>query len=306
MNRRKMLAGIGALLLAIVSTAALVKYVKGAEKRAVAGEELTEVLVVKSNIKAGTSSADLAQLVTAEQVQVKVKAEDAVTNFAQIDGLVTSVDLVKGEQLLTTRFVNPGSFQGARSVSVLLPEGANEVTFKLAPERAVGGQLRPGDLVSVVASFESFDNETVNPDTGEIKQLAKTPNTSHILLNKVVVVRIQFPDNANTSSKEKNGVSVAPTQDLLVTLAVDQPSLEQAVFAAEFGKVWLSYEPKSAIDSANAQVVRGNVYDDRKSLFSDVPPPDQAVLTSANADPTASVPSPPITPSTAPPTTKKK
>ena len=270
MNKRKVLAALGALVLAVVSTLALVRYVKGAENRALAGEELVDVLVATADIKAGTSAADLGNLVASVSVESKVRPENAVTTFKQIEGLVASVDLVKGEQLLTTRFINPGAFQGVRSSSVLLPKGANEVTFKLTPERALGGQLRPGDTVTVVASFEPFDNETLTPQ-GEVKPLPKSPNSSHVLLNRVTVVRIQFPEEANTSSKEKNGVGIAPTQDLYVTLAVDQPSLERAVFAAEFGKVWLSYEPPEANATQNKIVIRGNVYEPTDLLL---PPPE--------------------------------
>ena len=35
----------------------------------------------------------------------------------------------------------------------------------------------------------------------------------------------------------------APTDSLLVTLALDAPSVEKVVYAAEFGTVWLSNEP---------------------------------------------------------------
>lgn len=266
MNKRKAVAALGALALAIVSTLALVRYVQGAEDRAVAGEELVDVLVATADIKAGTAAAELGTRVASVSVLAKVRPENAVSAFTQIEGLVASVDLVKGEQLLTSRFINPGAFQGVRSASVLVPKGANEVTFKLAAERALGGQLRPGDTVTVLASFESFENETAAPE-GQIKALSKSPNTAHVLLNRVTVVRIQFPEDASTSSKEKNGVGVAPTQDLYVTLAVDQPSLERAVFAAEFGKVWLSYEPPEANSSANKTVTRGNVYDRTESLL---------------------------------------
>ena len=271
MNRRKLLAICGALSLALVCTFALVRYVKGAEDRALSGEELVEVLVAKSDIRAGTPAADLAESVTAEQVQVKVRAENAVSNFTQIEGLITTIDLVAGEQLLTTRFVNPGSFQGSRSSTVRIPEGANEVTFKLSAERALGGQLRPGDTVSVVGSFDPFDSEDIDPTTKAIVD-GKTDTTSHIIVNSSVVVRVQYPQDADRGGKEKDGIGVAPTTDIYVTLAVDQPSLERAVFAAEFGRVWLSYEPKDAIDTENKIVNRGNVYEPTPPLLKPLEP----------------------------------
>ncbi len=270
MNRRKMLGALLALVLAVVSTAALVRYVKGAEDRALAGEELVEVLVVSKDVPAGTSSVDLASLVTAEKVPAKVRAQGAVSSFTQLDGLIASTDLVAGEQLITARFVNPANFQGARNSSVRVPSSANEVTIKLAPERALGGQLRPGDFVTVLASFEPFDREVVDPVTGDAKTTAKVPNTAHVLLNKALVVKVQFPPDASTSDKEKNGVGEAPTAEILVTFALDQPSVERLVYTAEFGKLWLSYEPPTAIDTENKEVVRDNVYDATRPLL----PPD--------------------------------
>ena len=287
-----MLAAFGALLLAALSTVALVKYVKGAKNRALSGEELVDVLVVKSDIKAGTAAAELADRVSAERVPAKVRAANAVSAFKQIEGLVTSTDMVAGEQLLSSRFINAGSFQGARNASGRIPEGANELTLKLAPERALGGQLRAGDTVTMVASFPPFDNEIVDPKTGEVKAALKSPNTAHVILNKAVVVRLQIPQDASANSKEKNGVGVAPTQDLLVTLAVDQPSLERAVFAAEWGKVWLSYEPKTANSTKNREVTRKNVYEPTQSLL---PVDTLAEATPLNAK---AAPAPAVGPST--------
>lgn len=282
MNRRKLLAALAALLLAVISTGVLIKYVQGAEDRALAGEELVEVLVANDNISAGTSAGDLASSVVAQRVPAKVRAKDAVATFTEIAGLVAAIDVVPGEQLLLSRFVNPVNFQGARSASAAVPKNANEVTLKLTPERALGGQLRPGDKVTVVVSFESEDDLSGDP-TGS-GPTGKLPDVSHVLLNQAIVVRVQFPEDANTSTKEKNGVAVAPTQELLVTLAVDQPSLERAVFASEFGKVWLSYEPKDADATQNQLVTRDNVYTPTKSLLDDPlvsTEPDEVVPLSA-------------------------
>lgn len=298
MNRRKLLAICGALSLALVCTFALVRYVKGAEDRALSGEELVEVLVAKGDIKAGTSAADLAESVRAEQVQVKVRAQNAVSNFTQIEGLITSVDLVAGEQLLTTRFVNPGSFQGSRSSTVRIPEGANEVTLKLAPERALGGQLRPGDTVTVLGSFDPFDGKATDPVTKALVD-TKSDTTSHIIVNRSVVVRVQYPQDVSRGDKEKDGIGVAPSAEIYVTLAVDQPSLARTVFAAEFGHVWLSYEPNGAIDTENKVIDRGNVYEPTPTLLKPLAPLlGEAIPLAQQVEDEAPNALPPSTPST--------
>ena len=50
-----------------------------------------------------TKAADLASHVKTEQVPAKVKAAGAVTSLSALSG-IASVDLVKGEQLVDTRF----------------------------------------------------------------------------------------------------------------------------------------------------------------------------------------------------------
>ena len=57
-------------------------------------------------------------------------------------------------------------------------------------------------------------------------------------------------------------MSSVPTSTLLVTFALDAPSVEQLVFAAEFGTVWLAAEPPDAPENGTKQVTRGNVYSD--------------------------------------------
>ena len=51
---RRAVGVAGAVLVALLGTMLLVGYVRGAEERALAGEELTEVLVVKTVIPRGT------------------------------------------------------------------------------------------------------------------------------------------------------------------------------------------------------------------------------------------------------------
>ena len=45
-----------------------------------------------------------------------------------------------------------------------------------------------------------------------------------------------------------------------MTLAIDAPAVEQVVFAAEHGFVWLSAEPADATEGGTKIVTRGNVY----------------------------------------------
>jgi pilus assembly protein CpaB len=281
---------VAALVLAIVGTAALVAYVRSAEDRALAGEELVDVLVVAEPIEAGSAASTLGDRVTVEQVPTKVRVEGAVTDLAELAGLVASVELLPGEQLTSDRFVEPSQVAGD---GVDVPDGMLEVTLSLDPERALGGRLLPGQHVAVLASFDPFDidgvlledagfpaddgsdaaegtegdgaaalNAAIDPDALP----DQTPNTTHIILGPVLVTNVQLQEDFDGDTSIGVGddgddeTATAPQGELLVTIAIDAPSVERVVFAAEHGTVWLAHQPEGAdLDGTSVQD-RATVY----------------------------------------------
>src|SRR3712207_556137 len=103
MNRR-IIGSVVAVILAALGTFTLVAYVQGAEDRAIAGEQVVPVLVVRQDVSKGTRAEDLGEAVEVERVPAKVKAEGAVSDLAALSGKVAAVDLVAGEQVVASRF----------------------------------------------------------------------------------------------------------------------------------------------------------------------------------------------------------
>ncbi len=270
MNRRKVIGVIGAVILAVIGTVLLIAYVNNAEERALEGEEVVEVYKVTDTISAGTDAADIEGSIEVEQVPRKVRAEDAVVELSEIEGLVAEIELVPGEQLLRRRFVDPITFQREVGRVTEIPTGMQEVTLSLAPERAAGGGLLPGDTVGVYASFEPFsissdvpvelDDGTIVPPNGQ------TPNTTQLLLHKVLVTNVQLEELPEVEEREGLGeeesqdVRLAPTGNLLVSLAVDTFDGERLVFSSEFGFIWLALEPDAAIETPSLIQTRATVY----------------------------------------------
>ena len=262
---RKIIGAVAAVILAAMGTFVLVSFVKGAEQRALAGERLTQVYVVAAPIPKGTQGESLRKALTVEQVPLKVRAAGAISDLSDIDSKLTAVDLVPGEQLVETRFVSPEDVSAGQ---VDVPDGLLETTLTLAPERALGGNLRPGDTVALTASFEPFDiegtvDESGKPLDGEAK---KTGNTTHIILHKVLVTNVQGGAAAAAGGGEgEEGAAQpapgGPAGNLLITLALDAPSVERVVFAAEFGLVWLSAEPDDAPEDGTKVQTRGTIYE---------------------------------------------
>lgn len=283
--KKRVVGFIAAVVLALVGTTLLVAFVKGAEDRALAGESIVEVYVANSTIERGTPGEDVASLVSLEKIPTKVQVEGAIAELDDIGGLVAEVDLLPGEQITFDRFVERSTISRyARTEQA--PEGMLEMTMSLSPERVVGGSIQPGDTVAVIGSFEPFKIQTATlPDgldisitSDQLDQLLEaffandeltgdeTPNTTHILQHKVLVTHVQeeeLPQETFGDDGEVVGLgAIAPTGNLLVTIAVDVPTVERIVFTKEFGLIWLAAEPSDAPEAGSILVDRGNVYDE--------------------------------------------
>jgi pilus assembly protein CpaB len=222
---------VAAVAMAAAGTALLVAYVKGAEDRATRGEELVDVLVVADRIARGTAAGDIGARVALEQVPVKVRAQGALTSLTPVAGMVAAVDLLPGEQVVSGRFATPQQVAGED-----VPPGLLQVTISLDRVRAVGGTLRQGDTVGVVASF--FDEPT-----------------THLILHKVLVTGVRDGVGAQVTTR----AAATSPDTLLVTLALDAPSVEKVVFAAEHGSLWLSKEPLEATEAGTKIQTKGSV-----------------------------------------------
>lgn len=271
---RKVIGIVVAIALAAVGTVALVSYVQSAEERAQSGEELVEVYVVSDTIPAGTPGSELDGYVSIQLVPAKVQPANSVRSLAGLEGQVASVDLVAGEQLVDSRFIAPAEL-ASREVGVIVPTNKVEITLQLEPQRAIGGLVQPGDTVAVIASFEPFtvsasvvevDGEEVAIPEAVASQVdGETPNTTKLILHKVLVTAVQETANrtaVDTGDERSSRLEEAPAGDLYVTLAVDPDDAQRIVFTQEFGFVWLAQE-RSGVPEADTDLqTRLNVYDE--------------------------------------------
>lgn len=249
MKNRRFVGLAAALLMAVVGTFALMAYVQSAKDKAVAGERMVTVLVVKDKVVKGTAVSKLGAAVKRTEVPAKVRAEGAVTSLDALKGRVAATDLLPGEQLVGARFVTP---EQAKAGTVDVPAGLLRVSVALSAERMVGGTVAPGDTVAVFASLA--------PDVA--------PYQTHLTLHKVLVAAVAYGEapEKGDDAKDDDGAkgdakpAVAPSGNLIVTLALDAPSAEKLVFAAEHGSVWLGAEPKAAPTGGTRIVVPDNLY----------------------------------------------
>ena len=227
---------MAALVLIAVGTVVLVSYVRGAEARAFAGTRTVEVLVADALIPAGTAGSALRDLVRTEALPAKAALTDRVTDLAALADRVATVDLQAGEQLLQSRFARPDSLRAPGTVPV--PDGLQEVSIVLEPQRAVGGRLAAGDRVGLFVSMTE-------------------PVTTHSVLHEVLVTQVQGAPAPPAPPEEGAAAPVsgpAPSGSLMITLAVTAAQAEAIVFGAEHASIWLSLEPADP-DVSRTQVL---------------------------------------------------
>jgi pilus assembly protein CpaB len=222
---------VAAIALAVLGTLGLTAYVHGAKDRAVAGEKLVDVYVASGTITAGTPADQIHTKVKREGVPAKVRASDAVTNLADLKGRVAAIDIAAGEQLLSSRFVSADAQSARVQSSTQVPPGFFQSTVSLDPDQALGGQVRAGNRVAVVAIDTKTNSASV------------TPTAAKVIARDVLVTTVQIDGSKGQGADQTQQVTTAPTGKFLVTLALTQPDLENVVTAVNDGTVWLAADP---------------------------------------------------------------
>lgn len=234
--RRRVLAVLLSLVVALGGVVGVLRYAGSADERALAAQAPTEVLVVTQPVPAGTPSEDLTPLIEVRIVAASVVPTGAVTALAEVEGLITTVDLVPGEILLTARFVDPESLVER---PIELPVGAQEITFLAAVDTALGGRIRPGDRIAIYATFSKGDTGEDGAEGEEGGGEGEREEVAAILLPDLLVTRVQVtePTPVAVPDGEAVGPPLAPSGALLLTVAVDVPAAERLTFALEFGTI---------------------------------------------------------------------
>ncbi|MGY3564742.1 pilus assembly protein CpaB [Sinomonas sp. RB5] len=252
--RTRLLGGVAALIVAIIGAVLLITYVNSADQRAYADTETQEVYVVQKPIAAGTAAASLSDSVAKKPMPKGMVPADAVADLSSLSGKVTSVNLEVGEQLIAGRFADPATLHAPGRVDV--PAGMQEVTVRLPIERVVGGALSAGDLVGVALSFPKDDN---------------TPAQTRLSYNKVLVTGLQVssgaaaPNNATAPAQNGGGGVGSASQnasngEYLVTLARPAADAVRIVYAAEFGKVYLTKQSSASQNGDGGILDRTKVF----------------------------------------------
>lgn len=249
MSRRRVLTIVTAVLLTAAGTVILLIYVSGAERRALEGQDLVDTVVVTREIARGTPTTEMSDSVAVQGLPAAVRAEGALSSLSPLsEGTrVAAVDLEPGEQLLSSRLTTPEQVQGPGSARVE-PE-QQVVTISVDAQRAVGGQVRPGQLVGVIASFDQAEV----PDEANPGETTLADASTGMVLQQIPVIGV----SGGVAGEDE----AAPAQAVLVSLAVDRPDAELLIFAAEHGRIWLTRQTDDTSTSGGRTRTLDNVFD---------------------------------------------
>ncbi|MGY2745472.1 Flp pilus assembly protein CpaB [Pseudarthrobacter sp. O4] len=247
--KSRLLAGIAALVLAILGAVLVVSYAQGADTRAVQSLDPVDVLVVAKAVPAGTSVESLQPFLATEKLPGTAAAKSAVKSLDGLAGKVTAVELLPGEQLLTERLIAPEELKASGSVE--LPKGLQEISFQLEPQRVVGGRLVAGDHIGIFISLKGGGLEA-KPEK----------ETTQLTIHKVLVTAVQRAPVATPASQPSTDGTTAPAEDtslptgsLLLTVAVNDVDATKIVYASEYASIWLSKEPLDATDAGRPGIM---------------------------------------------------
>lgn len=245
MNRRIVAAFVAAAL-ALVAFVSIFLYVRNADARALNGVQSKKVYIVVNPITKGTLADNIGSNVQLAEVPAKTVPVQAVSNLSEIKSLAASVDLVAGEVLLTTRFVDPAA---ATQDTVAVPKGMEQMSLLLKPEQVRGGILQSGETVGVVVTIKIKDPTPFNvPGIGNA-QMEGDFLTKQIL-NKVLVTRVQGA-SVPASATSANGTSPSPNASVIVTVALNTSDIEKLTWAKSAGTLVLAVENKDTDDSSS-------------------------------------------------------
>jgi pilus assembly protein CpaB len=258
--KRRLFAVLVAIVLAAVGCLAVVAYVRGADRRALAGREAVWTLVATKRIPAGTTGAQIrdggyAQRVAMPAATVPVDSVEAIDD--QLAALAVTADLQPSQLLLRGMFGESTRVSGG----LALPDGKLAVSVEMTAAARVAGFVRPGSKVAIFDTFTLRDGKGRVPSGARLSDNYEYNHATRVLLPRVEVLAVG--ERGTTGAATSTPAEAGTTKDtakagltLLVTLAANQDEAEKLIHASLTGTLSLALlddtaaiEPGAGVDN---------------------------------------------------------
>lgn len=200
--------------------------------------EQVPVLVATKDLAKGTAiDKDSVGVIIVPTQQVQPQA---ATSLDRVAGMIAVVPLSKGEQITLNKLMSVKEATGAGgSLAMSTPIGKRAVTISVDSISAVGGMIRPGDYVDVVAMVTV---PVTTPEGKQASQAAVVPlfqNTLVLAVGQETAAMPQAGAESRGKKEEKKAESPA------ITLALSPQEANLLAFVQEQGKIRLSLRSPS-------------------------------------------------------------
>jgi pilus assembly protein CpaB len=227
-------------------------YLDARENELLQMSALQDVVVATKDVLANTALDERTIEVT--QVPRKFVQPGAVAAVADVVGRVAAVPIPQGAQVTGTSLIEGG----AESLAFSVPRGLRAIAIAVSDVTGVGGQLRPGNFVDVVGTFEyGMPSGTAG---GQITYSQERTETVTIAQNVQVVAVAGEPvaiEGGSAANEEKPSPSPGPpalASLTSVTLLVTPAQVQELVLAQQIGA--LTFSLRSSLDSAPVELNR--------------------------------------------------
>jgi pilus assembly protein CpaB len=220
MDRRRILLVV-AVVVALLGTALVYLYVRGADARANERFDTVNVLVAVAPIEAGESIDD-AQAngkLALEPVASDYLLPNYQTSVESLSGSVAIVPILPGEQITSDKF---GAQAGAVPSGLIIPKGMLAISVSLTDTGRVAGFVNPGTQVAIFLTGVDSSGQ----------------NFTRLLLENVEVIAVGSTTTTQTTTTTAEGTQT--TEQLpktLMTLALSQGDAEKLLLSQVSGEL---------------------------------------------------------------------
>jgi pilus assembly protein CpaB len=244
-SSRRTLILIAAVLVGAIAAYALFTYVGGIEDEANNNAERVKIFKIVQDIPKGTfgDEAFAQGLIEEDVIAKEYRPATAITDPAQIDGLVAISDLPANQVVVSNQFVSQA--ESLSTFSSLLKNNEVAISVSIDQVRGVAGLLVPGDFVNMMV-VGTTPAETTGTAAGGQGSADVLTNPARYLFQKVQILAIgqtRKLEPGETAATNADGTAVSSTSSGLLTFALPALAAQQ-IASVEAGSFYLTLVPK--------------------------------------------------------------
>jgi pilus assembly protein CpaB len=188
----------------------------------------------------------------------------AATSLDRVSGMIAAVPISRGEQITLNKFISAREVTSSgNSLAMVTPIGKRAVTIPIDSISAVGGMIRPGDYVDVVAMLTVPALNAQGKKVTQVTSVSLFQNVLVLAIGQDISTVTQQPAVESRYKKEERKVEAAS-----ITLALNPKDANLLGFVQDQGKIRLAL--RSPAD-AKIEPMQSASWD---SLFQYLMPPE--------------------------------